>query len=529
MNQRVIQTADFWKNQFQITDEVFDTLYSFIKETGEPQSIDAIGFFFVQYGIGEHERKIRSELTQGSMYLPSQDYAVDDQIIFPHMGFAVGKVVATRPGYNPIDEDFTVLEVVFEDQGELRASFAANLQTSHALLITSTDNDTTGAGTSIQKIYGQFQHIIRPKIEEALRSHDDYIEFNQTWYLKELLIEVQEGLLNIVDAAIDINNGPLNVDALIEHIDLEGSGHITEALRFSVSYCLQQDERFENVGTEENIQWYLNRLKPEYVKRPPRRLQTSEQPFDIQLLDSEQRALLAEIDDETTPVENAKPFDPGAASATFVVNYHHRRLGTLPVLPSVRHLLPQADGRTVALQLIDGRTGDTMLCWYVSRYKYILGLAEWYVKYQLPVGVVLTLTKTEIPTQLVIDFIPQRVQHEYVRVAIARDSRLIFEEKRRRLTCRYDQLMIIGEEGSEKIDALWDKAEKEDWSVPFILKQIMPELVRLSSQGAVHIKTIYSAVNVLKRCSPGLLMQELIGEESMVSMGHGYWTYRPAK
>jgi hypothetical protein len=195
----------------------------------------------------------------------------------------------------------------------------------------------------------------------------------------------------------------------------------------------------------------------------------------------------------------------------------------------VRHLLPQADGRTVALQLIDGRTGDTMLCWYVSRYKYILGLAEWYVKYQLPVGVVLTLTKTEIPTQLVIDFIPQRVQHEYVRVAIARDSRLIFEEKRRRLTCRYDQLMIIGEEGSEKIDALWDKAEKEDWSVPFILKQIMPELVRLSSQGAVHIKTIYSAVNVLKRCSPGLLMQELIGEESMVSMGHGYWTYRPAK
>ena len=526
MNQRVAQTPDFWKTQFQVTPDAVEALYNVILEAGEPYSIDSVGLFFVKYALEEEERKIRSELQHGKTYQPQHDYQVDDKIIFPNFGYAVGTVIAVRPGYNPVDEDFSVLEVVFEAEGGISANFAANLRTAHALLNVNGDTTSTDHSAAVQKLYGQYQHLIRPKAEQALTQHSDFVELNQTWFLQSLLAEIQDGLLNIVDAAIDINNGPLNVDALIEQIELQGTGQITEALRFSVNYRLEKDERFINVGTEDIVLWYLNRLKPEYVNRPPRRLKESDQSFDVSLLNSEQRALLAEIDDEATPVEFTKAFDEDASSATLILNYHHRRLGTLPVLPIVNHLLPPANGRVVALQLVDGRTGDSILCWYVSQGKYILGLADWYVRHQLPVGIVLTLAKTDEPLKFVIDYLPQRAHQEYVRVASAKGGQLAFEEKRRRFTCRYDQLMIIGEEGSDRIDALWEQIETNNPPISDLLAQILPELMRLSSQGAVHLKTIYSAINVLKRCSPGLLMQELILGDRFISMGHGYWTYK---
>lgn len=529
MNQRVLQTTDFWQKQFQLTDKAIEALYNKILETGEPMSIDKVGLFFVRYTFEEEERKLRSELEQGKPYSPQQNFAIDDKIVFSHLDYAVGTVVNTRPGYNPRDGDFTVLEVVFESQNGLSAEFAADLKSSHALLNTNNNRLAADNTAFVQKIYGQYQHIIRPKIEASLSEDENFVEFNHDWFLADFLVEVQEGLLNIVDAAIDINGAPLNVDTLIEQIELQGNGKITETMRFSVSHRLRGDDRFENVGTEDNVLWYLNRLKPTQVTRPPRRLRGDEQPFDISLLDDEQRALLVEIDDETTPSEYAKSFDPEANSVVLVLNYPHRRLGTLPVVPAVRHLLPQADDRLLALQLIDGQMGDSVLAWYVSQYNYIWGLEGWYVKYKLPVGAVISLTKTEDPLKLIIDFVPQRTVQEYVRVALVRNNQLTFEIRKRRLTCKYDELMIIGEEGSENIDDLWEKVERDKLTVYDLLVQILPELMRLTAQGAVHIKTIYSAINVLKRCSPGLLMQELITHDSFVSIGHGYWTYKPKR
>jgi hypothetical protein len=53
----------------------------------------------------------------------------------------------------------------------------------------------------------------------------------------------------------------------------------------------------------------------------------------------------------------------------------------------------------------------------------------------------------------------------------------------------------------------------------------MPELVKLSPQGTVHAKTIYSAVNVLRRTPPGPVFAQLSTEACFVSMGGGYWTF----
>ncbi|OQY26769.1 MAG: hypothetical protein B6I38_10835 [Anaerolineaceae bacterium 4572_5.1] len=88
--------------------------------------------------------------------------------------------------------------------------------------------------------------------------------------------------------------------------------------------------------------------------------------------------------------------------------------------------------------------------------------------------------------------------------------------------------MVLGEEGSEAVDALWKKVERNGTPLYTLLVNIFPELVKLSSQSAVHIKTVYSAINVVKRCPPGPLLQELSKHPSFVWMGHGYWTYKPS-
>jgi len=60
------------------------------------------------------------------------------------------------------------------------------------------------------------------------------------------------------------------------------------------------------------------------------------------------------------------------------------------------------------------------------------------------------------------------------------------------------------------------------------LRFIFPELAKLNPQGTVHAKTLYSAVNVVRRCPPGPIFNELSTHACFIPMGHGYWTYDPS-
>jgi hypothetical protein len=42
----------------------------------------------------------------------------------------------------------------------------------------------------------------------------------------------------------------------------------------------------------------------------------------------------------------------------------------------------------------------------------------------------------------------------------------------------------------------------------------------------VHSKTLYGAVNVVRRCSPGLVFSVLFGLPEFVTAGDGYWIYQ---
>ena len=53
------------------------------------------------------------------------------------------------------------------------------------------------------------------------------------------------------------------------------------------------------------------------------------------------------------------------------------------------------------------------------------------------------------------------------------------------------------------------------------MAQITPELVKLNPQGTVHAKSVYSAVNVVRRTPPGPVFHALISNRRFRDVGNG--------
>ena len=100
-----------------------------------------------------------------------------------------------------------------------------------------------------------------------------------------------------------------------------------------------------------------------------------------------------------------------------------------------------------------------------------------------------------------------------------------FAMQMRAIGCEYDELMVLDEDDPVEIDFLWMRSEQNGKSVSEVVRQVFPELAKLNPQGTVHAKTLYSAINVEKRCPPGPILAELARVDSFLAVGDGYWIY----
>ncbi|MFQ5614095.1 MAG: hypothetical protein ACE5H9_18390 [Anaerolineae bacterium] len=532
MTQRLTHTPTFWKNQFKVSDKDIDFLYNLILETNQPRTIDSLGLALTQQRIQEEEIQIRSELQRGELYQPKNTYKIGDYLVFPRLDYAIGKVVSQRDGYSPEYGDFTVIQVTIENGQDAIYEFASGLEAPHPLNLSEAQSLAEVEGlASPQQVYAENQQHIRGRIEKALRANDDFVEFEGNWFLQGLVAEVHAGLLNIVDAAIDISGNPLPVDSLIEQMDLTDQDEISDALRFSVNHQLSQDERFINVGAEDSICWYLRRLTPPQALDTPQWLRLSETEVDTSAFDSELIRLLGQIDDEgTDPELVSMETEPGLRSeATVCLTYPHRRAGTLPLTPKTASFFPRARDRAVYVELVDGRRGNSMPGWVVGDNNYVYGLEEWYARNELPVGAFIHIRRTDDPLKIIVEYRPRRKQREWVRVAMNTNKQLSFQILKAPIGCEFDELMIIGDPPDQaSLDALWINPEERQKPVSIILREIFPELSKLNPQSTVHAKTLYSAVNVVRRCTPASIFQELAGQDYFLPMGHGYWIFDPS-
>ncbi|MBM4463966.1 MAG: hypothetical protein FJ014_00095 [Chloroflexi bacterium] len=519
---RETQTAEYWQ-EFAIDDRDLDYLYElFLEGDNRPRTNDDLTLALIRRRCEREEALIKNELARGTLFQPKEGYEVGEQVVFPALGYALGPVVGVRPGYNPKYGDFEVIQVRFEGQGETR-EFASKLGYPHKLNREEGESLEAEDLASPVELCDQYGSDVQRKLLERLRLSSDFVSFRGEWFLKGLLAEIHEGHLNIAEAMLDVKGTPLPAQELLRELDLPTD--ISPAAQvFSLNYNLAQDGRFDDVGSRDQSLWFLRRLEPPEIAHLPPRLRYTPVLYDRAILGEELLRWEMEIDDEITGLA-APGTEEETSSVTIVLNYPHRRVGTIPLTSKTEGLFPKGDNERMMITLIDGRTGKRMLGWVVRQHKYVYGLKGWYEKHDLPVGAYIKLERTDDPLAIVVDYFPQHKKREWIRVATVEGGKLVFTMQMRAIGCEYDELMVVGEDDPARVDSLWMRAEQDGKSISELVRDIFPELAKLNPQGTVHAKTLYSAINVEKRCPPGPILAELTNWDCFLAVGDGYWIY----
>jgi hypothetical protein len=525
--QRKTQTAIYWQEHFEFTTKDVGHIYDLVVDKGTPTSTAELAQTLIERHCRREEDRLRAELSSGQAYQPKDKYEVGEKLIFPAQDFLTGVVTDTRPGSNPDYGDFTVIQVQMEGTGRIR-EFASELEGVHTLNRGEGDNDLLVSDDllAVSELYELYGPLVEEELVTTLSEQDEFIPYRDGWFLRDMLAPIHAIHLNIAEAWIEVRGMPLPTAEFLSDLDLPAE--IPEEIQIlSLNLALEDDERFDNVGDSGRDIWYLRRLAPEPVANPPARLALSGEPYDRREIDHELLAIEREIDDEGSGEEVLGP-SRKIYGTTITLTYPHWRCGTLPLTVRTRGLFLQAPTHHTPVVLVDGESGTRMQGWIVHEESFVYGLEDWYRSHQLPVGARIKLERTRDPRVITVNFWRQRLKRPWVRVASAQSGKLVFQMRKLPVSCEYDELLSIAEDDAAAMDDLWSHVSARGDSLLEILIQIMPELVKLSPQGTVHAKTIYSAANVLKRVAPGPVFALLSTEPCFVSMGGGYWAFDEA-
>jgi hypothetical protein len=525
--QRRTQTGTYWQQQFSVTSNDLSRVYDMILDKGTPLATADLTRAVIDYHCRREEESIQAELSKGSVYQPKSEYKVGEQIIFPAFDYALGTVVGSRPGRNPEYGQFTVIQVQVEGEDEVR-EFASSLEGEHKLDFDEGETDLLASGDllSVPELVERYGSFVEERLISALSNRNDFIAFGDKWFLRDLLLPISKGNRNIAEALIEIKSRPLTTAEFLPDLDLPTE--VSEEIQLlSLSCALDTDERFDNVGDSGREIWYLRRLTPEPVVKPPERLQLKVASYDRQAIDESLLLIEREIDDEGSGEEVLGASRPLYRTSLTLI-YPHWRAGTLPLTVRTRGLFPTATTHHSPVVLIDGQSGDRMQGWVVHGSSFVYGVGDWYGRYKLPVGALIKLERTRDPRVITVDFEARRLKSLWVPVAAVQAGKLIFQMRKMAIACEYDEKMVIGEDNAGLIDRLWSEVAASGESLLQTMVRIMPALMKLSPQETVqtvHAKTIYSAVNVLRRSPPGPIFALLSTEPAFVAMGGGYWTF----
>lgn len=518
-----------WARNFTVDDQDVDYLINLLLEREKPYSTEALALILIQRRLDQETAALHERYKNSKPYNPAENFEVGQRLLFPAFEYASAVVRSIRPGNNSLYGNYEVIAVQFEDEatnvGEPKLrEFAARLQVNHPLV----SQDTSGSpmnvydNISAEDVFSEAPVQIVRTLENRLRATPALTNISGKWFPRDLLIEVNIGHLNLAEAVLDINGGgPLSTEAVIR--DMGGLGTTSLELQtFSLNYAMKDDSRFDEVGPAGEVMWYLTRLEPQDVLTPPDTLRYSYIEYDESLLPPAMRELEIEINDEHSELQFEQ--DDPAAPVGIVLTYPHRRVGSLPLNSYTDQIFPTAR-RTprVAFTLVDGQDGQEFPGWVVRKERFVHGLGPIYRKYQLPIGTYIKLHKGDSPGKVVVDFTAYRPRSEWVRLLIPKGDGLTFENVKRSIGADYDDLMILGIDDIQAVDELVKQIQNSKRTIAAILRMVIPALGRLTPQGTAHAKTIYSAVNVLRRCPPGPIFATLSANPDFENVGGHYW------
>lgn len=523
MIQRKTQTAEYWQ-AFSLSAADIEFLHTLLLDAEQPLTTRALALALVGERCRREEAELRAELDRGIIYQPRKSFKVGDKIIFPSLDFRLGEAIELRPGHNPEYGDFEVVTVDFGSDRRQR-SFAASLTAAHKLNVDVPDVLAVGNGLTPEKILDTVATELMPALAAQLAGQPDFAGFEDRWLLRDLLAAVHVGHLNIAEALIEMRTAPVATTSLLKELDLPAEIK-PEILMFSLHSALAADPRFDQVGAGETRRWYLRRLEPAEALTRPEPLVYTAISYDRTSLPVELLQIEWELDDEWTegqvPAAAASPVKGAVPSTTVLLTYPHLLAGTLPLNVHSRPLFPRGHGERIMITMIDGRWGQRFPAWVVPAHRYVAGLRSWFEQHKLPAGAFITLERRDNTGEIVVDFRPKRMRREWTRRAlVTEDGRLDIQLRKQEVACEYDEQIIISDERVEDIYRLRANPIYAGADLKDLVYEITTDLAGLSQGGNVHAKTVYSAINVLRRCPPGPVFAILANDPRLQGVGDG--------
>jgi hypothetical protein len=315
--------------------------------------------------------------------------------------------------------------------------------------------------------------------------------------------------------------GPLAVDALLKEIDVH-TDDPPELVRFSLNYALQEDPRFDEVGPSGVVQWFLNRLEPDFVRERPIQLTPTPADYDQMVLSEEMIKAELRIDDELT--EFAEDVQPKTKEVSIVLNYPHWRIGSIPITSSTQPFFPTAiESPRVKFKVINLQ-GDEISAWVVRPYSYVYGLKKYYEEMELMPGSIITIRKGNQPGEVIIQPKKKRSNREWIRtLLIGADGGVVFAMLKQTITADFNERMAIAVPSTEVLDELWQKRAKNPHPLKKVMVTTMKELAKLNPQGHVHGIELYAAVNCIQRFAPGAIFAMLASDPDFIAVGDLYF------
>lgn len=513
-----------WARNFTVEKEDMDYLSGLLLEHEKPMKTEALARALVEERLAQETAALQAHYKDARFYNPSQSYEVGQKVIFPAFDYATATVVRTREGNNPEYSAFNVMGVEFQEDssGKIR-EFAIDLTVPHVLSQQDSESYAsylTAGELTADEILAHFGDDIIYTLETSLAETGSLIQVSGAWFPSDLVLEVNEGHLNLAEAVLDINAQPMDTESIVKEIGGLGSGSI-ELQIFSMNNALREDDRFDEVGPAGMVLWFLRRLEPPEVQQTPHMLRYTAIDYDRALLTPEMLELEAEIDDELSP---APTVQDDIQEATITLNYPHRRMGTLPLNAKMRLVFPTAQQTSrVSVILVDGQDGEEYPAWVVRKERYVFGADRFFRKHRLPIGAHVMVSKSDTPGKVIINFNAYKARSEWIRLIVPKNNQIGFDNHKRNIGAEYDDLMILGADDLAAVDALFELTQQQKRPLAAILRTVIPGLGRLTPQGTAHAKTIYSAVNVIKRCPPGPIFATLVANPDFQNVGGHYW------
>jgi hypothetical protein len=518
--QRKTQTAEYWQ-AFTLTEDDIAFLHNVLLEAEQPLTTRDLALAVIGERSRREEAELRAELTRGALYQPKNHYAVEDKVIFPAFDFRLGEIVSSRPGRNPEYGQFDVITVDFGPERRQR-SFAAGLNAPHKLNMETPDMLAGGDVASPDKLLTTVASDMPTRLATQLTQSARFATFENRWLLRDLLAEVHIGHLNIAEALVEMRGQPVETSVLVKELEMPREIK-PEVLNFSLQSTLAADERFDQVGAGDTRRWFLRRLEPTEALQTPEALIYTPVAYDRDAITVELLQLEWELDDEW--IEESQSLVASRTTVpttTVLLTYPHLVSGTLPISSHSRAFFPSGHGERTQVTLVDGRWGQRFSGWVVHNGRYVAGLRPWLEEHKLPAGTFVVLERRDDPNEVVVDFRPKRMRREWERMAqVADGARLDFQMRKQAVSCEYDEQVIIGVEQVEEIAKL--RPFYAQMPLRDLVFEVFTGLAGLSQQGSVHAKTLYSAVNVVRRLPPGPIFATLAADSRLQSAGDGFY------